>query len=152
MDKDASSTSALSLSPLAMALSVAWAVVVAIGGGVLVGALMARFGLLGILGFWVLGIVAGFVARQINRRGIPWVGWMLVGAVMLAFFIGECYWLRYAKFVRNDGAGSWLEALQMFFSQMGRTQFLLALVCAGMGAYNAYQAAGSRWRYLMVRE
>jgi hypothetical protein len=139
-------------SPAQIALCVLWAIVVAIGGGLLSGWLMTRFGTVGAIGLMLLGIPAGLVAWRITRRVWPPAGWMLIAALLVAFALANMFWLRYANFARGDNAKTWGEAIKMLFMLMNTSpqHFFITLVCAGFGAYNAYSSAGSRWH--RVRE
>ncbi len=135
------------INPGAFAACVAWAVVVALGGGISCGWLMTRVGTPGAIGLMILGIVAGLVAWRIGRRTSSRVGAMLAVAVLIAFVIANLWWLRYTDFVRGQNADTWLDALQMFLTlpQIAPTRFFMSLVCACFGAYNAYSGAGRRW-------
>jgi uncharacterized membrane protein len=95
----------------------------------------------------LLGILAGVVSRRITQRGIVWVGVMQAAAILLAWFLAAAYWLRYAKFARGDGADTWLEAMQMFFTlpAVASQFFYVGLICTVLGAISAYMRAGSSW-------
>ena len=142
------------LTPPQLALCIAWAIVVALGGGILCGWLMVRFGTFGAIGLMLLGILAGMVAWQITRRGNRSVGWMLVAAVLVALVLANMVWLRYANFILGDNAKTWLEAAQQCFQLFNTNpqHFFITTVCAGFGAYNAYSSAGSRWHRVYVKE
>ena len=137
-----------------IAMCIAWAIVVAVGGGILCGWLMVRFGTFGAAGLMGLGILAGMVAWQITRRGTPWVGWMLVVAVLLALVLANMFWLRYANFAVGQNAKSWWDAAKGVFNlpNTAGTHCFITIVCAAFGAYNAYSSAGSRWHKVYVKE
>jgi hypothetical protein len=138
------------LTPAATAVCIAWAVVVAIGGGLLIGWLLTtRNGLFGNIGFMVLGFVAGWVARKFNGRGVPWVGVALAVSIIVSFVIAEIAWLHWAGI---DGAETWAGAarLALTLPDIGTGVFLLGLLCALFGAYSAWWWGGSRWKLFIV--
>jgi hypothetical protein len=136
------------LSPLQTALCIAWAIVIAIAGGLLIGWLLT-WRVYGNIGFLILGFVAGWVARKINGRGVPWVGVMLVAAMFVAFYVAEMSWLHWAGF---KGAETWAGAARMVFTLPvdGTHAFAIGLFCTLFGAYSAWWWGGSRWKLLMV--
>jgi hypothetical protein len=135
--------------PLSTVLAaIGWAIVVAVVGGILCGWTVVIFGRMGLISLLLLGILAGVVSRRITGRGWMWVGIVQAAAVILAWFLADIYWLRYAEFAVGEGADSWLEAMQMFFTlhDLAPQFFFVGLVCTALGAISAYMRAGSKWQ------
>lgn len=127
--------------------AIGWAIVVAVVGGIASGWTVVKFGIMGLVSLLLLGILAGVVSRRITGRGVVWIGAMQAAAILLAWYLADVYWLRYAKFVGDDGAETWLEAMQMFFTlhDVASRFFFVGLVCTLLGAVSAYMRAGSKW-------
>jgi len=123
-----------------IAAAAAWAVVVALGG-LPIGWLIAQpqVGVYGNLGLLLLGFVAGIVARSITGGPVRWVGWMLVGAMLAAFFFTLVGWLRWHP---AAGIDTWIDAIKAL-PNVGMRTLMLGLMCAGFGAYSAYSRAGA---------
>jgi hypothetical protein len=137
-------------SPAIIGAVTAWAIVVVIAGGLGIGWLLA-WRVYGNIVFLALGYVAGIVAQKLAGRPRPWSGWTMVAAMLGAFYIAEAAWLYFDEI---EGAETFFKAMLMVprLPSIATGAFLIGLFCACVGARTAYQIAGSRWRYLMVRD
>jgi hypothetical protein len=135
-----------SLPPQILASGLAWALVVAIGGGWICGVLLLKYRMLGFLSLMVIGVLGGAVSRRISRRSVRLLGGALAVAVLIAMVLGQVYWLRYG--VRDVEA--WGQAFAawptMVTSPGYRNSTIIALICAALGAHSAYWRAGKRFR------
>jgi MFS family permease len=137
------------LAPHVLPAGIAWAVVVAIGGGWITGVLVAWHFPLGFLGLMAVGVLGGVVSRRISRRAIPLLGWALVLAVFLALILAQIYLVRY----RFKDVETWSQAIEAWPALITSRHYglanLVALMCAGLGAHSAYWRAGKRFRRVM---
>ena len=136
-DPTQSPPEATPLAPPQIAAAIAWVVLVALAGlaiGWLIGA--TRVGVYGNLALLPLGLCAGVVTRQITGRMVEWIGWMLVVALFVAFFLTLVGWLRFGGFVGGDTWGGALGLLP----KVNLTTMVPGAVCAGFGSYSAWEA------------
>jgi hypothetical protein len=125
--------------------------VVAVGGGLISGVLIMKFGPIGNLALMAIGVLGGAVSRRISEKAVPLLGWALVVAVLLAMVLAQVYWIKHAPGWKVD---TWMEAFatwpQMF--QKSQMSMLIGVLCAGFGAHSAYWRAGKRFRRVIVIE
>ena len=135
-------------------LAIAWAVLVAIGGGYLCGLAISRFGEFGSIALWPLGAVAGYVGRKIIGQPNRGVAWMLVAACVIAFLLAEVCWIRWCWPFWGEGEGSWSEAVMLLptFLQKYQMTVLIAAVFTFFGALAAYRQTAVRYRWVRVEE
>lgn len=139
------------LAPHILPSGLAWAVVVAIGGGLITGVLIMKFGLLGNLALMAIGVLGGAVSRRISGKAVPLLGWALVIAVLLAMVVAQVYWIKHETDWKVE---TWVEAFatwpQMF--QKSQMPMLIGVLCAGFGAHSAYWRAGKRFHRVIVMD
>jgi hypothetical protein len=139
------------LAPYVLPAGLAWAVVVAIAGGLISGVLIMKFGRLGNLALMAIGVLGGVVSRKISRKAVPLFGWALVAATFLAMVLAQVYWIKHEPAWHVD---TWMEAFVAWPKMFSKSQtpMFLGLICAGFGAYSAYWRAGKRFRRVIVME
>ena len=111
--------------------AVAWAFVVAIGGGFLCGWLIGQFGSVGSSGLYPLGIAGGHVSTRLTGgRAVPLLGWVLVAALAIALFIAEVYWIRFYIV----GVNGWVDAVKTLpdFVLQAKTDVFVAAICCAL--------------------
>lgn len=126
-------------SPEKRGLSVAWAVVVALAGGLACGWCLDRYGTLGAISLWPLGAIAGFIAARLKLSG--WFcGWALVAACLVAFLVAETCWIRWHE------AEDWWEAVRYWptFITEYEVPVLVGTVLAAFGAESAFRQTRRR--------
>ncbi len=112
-------------------------VLVATAGGVLCGMAINRFGELGSLSLWGLGVIAGIIARRVMGQPCRGVAWGLVAACIIAAFVAETWWMRYAPIL---GHTDWQQAIAYWPTFIGRytTAAVIAALFTGFGATSAF--------------
>jgi len=138
--------------PQRLPIAIAWGVIVAVGGGFACGALLHAVGMLGAIGLWGLGALAGFVSRKITVTPCKGVAWGLVAAVAIAFLLAETYWIR-NNIVQADG--QWVKAITLlptFAAQGGTVAMFIGALFTAFGASSAFFQAGKRFRRVVVYE
>lgn len=121
-------------SPAKRALSVAWASVVALAGGVACGWCLDRYGTLGAISLWPLGAIAGFIAVRLKLSG-RFCAWALVAACLVAFVVAETCWIRW-----HEEKG-WWDAVRYWptFITEYEVPVLVGIVLAAFGAESAFR-------------
>lgn len=116
------------------ALSAAWALIVALAGGVACGWCIDRYGTLGAFTLWPLGVGAGFVAARMKLSGRS-CGWALVVACLAGFLVAETYWIR------SNKVETWRDAVSYWptFISKYEVPALVGLVFAAFGAESAFR-------------
>ena len=130
-------------------LGAVWAIVVAVAGGYGCGLVVAKFGLLGTISLWALGAFAGAIGRKIIGSSCRPIGWMLVVACVVAYFIAELFWVRWNTVQGQEG---WMAAMQMmptFFEEYSQSAFVGGIF-AVFGAMSAYRQTAVRYRWVQV--
>ncbi len=132
-------------------LALAWAVVVATGGGFACGAIFLRFGDLACLGLWPMGVLAGWVGRKIIVHPNRLVGRALAGACVAAGFV---YLVCRVHWGIVGGDESWLAAIELLprFLQERWLAGLMIACFTYFGAQAAYSQTAVRFRWVRVRE
>lgn len=128
----------LKASRSSLAIAIAWAAIVAIGGGFACGWCVSQFGEFGSLSLAACGALAGYVSRKITRRPSRLAGTCQVTATCVAFFIAETCWLHWKT---RNGEASWAAAISVWPLFIREYQ-LSALIGAAATAYGAWCAYG----------
>jgi hypothetical protein len=139
------------VSPVRIVAAIAWAVVVAVGGGLACGWLIMRYGEFGSIGLWGCGVIGGFVARKITGKGSQAVGIALVIACVLAALLAETWWIRENW---NPPPTDWLDAFSKLpdFAKNFQISALTAALFCAFGAHSAWRQMGRRYRLVAVEE
>ena len=133
-----------------MAVAICWAVLVAIGGGLICGWLIARYGEFGAIGLWGCGVVAGLVARRITGPSRH-VAILLVIACVTALLVAETWWIHEQW---NPSPKSWIAAAALLpeFATNFQISALVAVLFCGFGAHSAWTQLGRQYRLVAVEE
>ena len=107
-------------------------------GGYLCGCAIDYFGSMGSISIWALGGVLGWAAGKflLPKRSTAYV---LVGAVVLSFFVAETCWIKW-NIVGVKTWGEAIEKLPLFF-QTYRVDGLVAGLMTFFGANSTYRQA-----------
>ena len=126
-------------------LAMAWAVVVATGGGFVCGLAIDRYGELGSITLWAMGAFAGYVAQKILGGRSRVVGAVLVVSCVSVFVISETCWIHWNI---KQGADSWLAAFRLLptFVQEYERAALFGAIVTALGAWSAYSQTALRYR------
>lgn len=124
-------------SPEKRGLSVAWAVVVALAGGLACGWCVSKFAEWGSISLWALGFVAGLATRRLQLAG-RFSAWALAIACIVAYVVAETCWLRWNT--KNGEEGWWASiCLWPLFLDEYTISALIGAVFAAFGAESAYR-------------
>lgn len=124
-------------SPAKRAGSVAWAIVVAMLGGVACGWCMSKYNDLGAPSLWALGCLAGVTARRLQLSG-RFNAWALAIACLVAYGVAETCWLRWNT--KNGEEGWWASiCLWPLFLNEYTISALIGIVFAAFGAESAFR-------------
>lgn len=135
-------------------LIIAWAVLVAVGGGYVCGLAICQFAALGSITLWPLGAVAGYVGLKIIGQPNRVAAWILVVACAIAFPLAEICWIRWCWPLWGEGQGSWPEAIALLptFIKGNQIPALIAAIFTFFGAMAAYRQTAVRYRWVRVEE
>lgn len=127
----------------ALPAALAWAVVVAVAGGLGCGWLISQFGVLGTLGLWMLGVIAGSVSCRITLGPHRAAAWSLVVACALAAVLAEVAWLHWNT---KQGEEGWLKAVGLLpvLIKEFTLSVIVATVMTACGAHSAWWLAARR--------
>ena len=148
--------------PRLVPVAIAWAVVVAVVGGVLTAQLMLHLNasFIGTVLLWGVGAVGGFVSRKITAAASPLAGYCLVAACVLSMCIADVVWHHGAVTIpdpvtRERRDPTWQESVQRvpkYLMNEKQATLLLGVICTIFGAQSAYWQAGKRYRLVAVAE
>jgi hypothetical protein len=133
-------------------LAIAWAILVGIAGGYACGlAINTRFGEIGSVSLWALGVLAGYVGRKITTAPSRLVGWILVAGCVCALVIAETCWIQWNI---EDAEESWWSAFTLLprFVKQFQLAALFAAIFTCFGASSAYRATAVRYRLVAVED
>lgn len=129
-----------------LCLAAAWNVAVAACGGLVGFWMLDQFGVVGAIGFWPLGVVAGIVSRKITQKPSRPAGALVVGACILAYLVADVCYIHWRI---DQGAEGWWKSctlLPTYFKEF-RTDVLVEAIMTGCGAYNGWwYATRPLWR------
>lgn len=124
-------------------------VIAGLGGGVLCGLVIDRYGVVGSISLWALGALSGFVARKLISHPSRVVGWSLVVACVVALAFAEVCWIHWNT---KQGAEGWWIAVTFLptFVREYEVAAFVAAVFTGLGAWSAYRQVAVRYRLVAV--
>ena len=125
------------VSPVTRALSLVWAIFVALGGGAACGWCMSKLNDVGTPSLWALGFFAGVVGRKLQLSG-RFAAWSLAIACLLAYLVAETCWLRWNT---AQGEAGWWSSICLWslFIKEYAVSAILGVAFAAFGAESAFR-------------
>ena len=119
-------------------------------GGYLCALAVDRFGEMGGVSFWLLGWVAGSIAKALMSRPRKQIGYAMAISVVMAMLIAEVCWIRW----NIKDVDSWSKAVSLFpqFCREYQISVISAALFTFFAASSAYSQAGKRYRLVEVVE
>jgi hypothetical protein len=105
------------LDPTKILTIVLLAAIIAFGGGLMCGRIMAEHKIVGAITLWPLGAVAGYFGRKIVQGPNRTAGLLLCGGCVLAWLVADTAWIRWDTVQGEQGWATAIHLLPTFFRE-----------------------------------